>query len=222
MNILAFDTSFSACSVALQQDDRVTFLHQMAPMQHTRLILPMIQELLSAAALSPSELDAIAYGCGPGSFTGIRIANSVAQGIGFGAQIPLFPVSSLAAMAQTCLTDLTNQISRLLVAVQAQREQIYWAVYEPDTEECVTLLGQECLCSPEEIRIPSPQIPINIGVGNGWEMYLARLTAQLGFTPQAIHSQALPTAQAILKLASSKIKQGKGIDAANAMPIYLG
>src|SRR5690349_9145853 len=125
--ILAFDTSTSACTVALQNGDFVSVRHQLAPKQQAQLILPMINELLSSTSLTANELDAIAYGCGPGSFTGIRIASSVAQGIGFAINKPIIPVSSLAALAQTAF--LEQQWTRLLVAVDARMGKIYWANY---------------------------------------------------------------------------------------------
>ena len=101
MKILAFDTSTSACSIALLNHEQITSFHEIAPMQHTKIILPQIKQLLLNAKLELNQLDAIAYGCGPGSFTGIRIANSIAQALAFAQDKPLIQISSLAVLAQS-------------------------------------------------------------------------------------------------------------------------
>src|SRR5579871_1229278 len=103
--ILAFDTSSQVCSVALLNGETITSSYQIAPMQQAKLILPMIQKIIKAANITLDELDAIAYGCGPGSFTGMRVANSVAQGLGFAKHLPLIRISSLAILAQSALEE---------------------------------------------------------------------------------------------------------------------
>ncbi|MGZ8239577.1 MAG: tRNA (adenosine(37)-N6)-threonylcarbamoyltransferase complex dimerization subunit type 1 TsaB, partial [Methylobacter sp.] len=100
MKLLAVETSTEACSVALYIDGNVSERFELTPKEHTRLILPMIDSLMSDAGLKPQQLDALAFGCGPGSFTGVRIATGVIQGIAFGADLPVVPVSTLAAIAQ--------------------------------------------------------------------------------------------------------------------------
>jgi len=100
MKLLAVETSTEACSAALYIDGIVNERFELTPKEHTRLILPMIDSLMSDAGLKPQQLDALAFGCGPGSFTGVRIATGVIQGIAFGADLPVVPVSTLAAIAQ--------------------------------------------------------------------------------------------------------------------------
>lgn len=217
MKLLAFDTSSAACSVAIQNNDQIKFLHQHAPMQQAKLILPMIKELLESCSLTLEQLDAIAYGCGPGSFTGIRIANSVAQAIGFAAQKPLIPVSSLAVLAQTAL--LEHQCSDLLVAVDARMEQVYWAVYEAGQDGHVALINQEILCHPKEVKVPDKKH--GCGVGDGWGIYAADLASSLGFKPDSIFASELPTAQALLQLAKIKFDKSQWIAAEQAIPVYL-
>ena len=124
MKILAIETSSHACSVALLNEDKVKISHIISPMQQAKLILPMIDELLKSSALTLNDLDAIAYGCGPGGFTGVRIAASVAQGLGFAVKLPIIPISSLAVMAEAAF--LERQWRKLLVAVDARADQIYW------------------------------------------------------------------------------------------------
>ena len=105
MKILAIDTSSNACGVALLCNNEVKALHELAPMQQTQKILPMIDALLGEAKVSLNQLDALAFGCGPGSFTGVRIAVSVMQGLGYAMNLPLIPVSSLAALAQAAYVE---------------------------------------------------------------------------------------------------------------------
>ncbi len=109
MNILTFDTATEACSVALQCGDAVYYRHEIAPQQHAKILLPMIQALITEANIKLSDLDAIGFGCGPGSFMGVRLATGMAQGLGFGLQIPLIPISTLQTIAQSALTARLSQ-----------------------------------------------------------------------------------------------------------------
>ncbi len=221
MKILAFDTSTSACSVALQNGDLVSIRHQIAPMQQAHLILPMIYELLSSCSLAPNELDAIAYGCGPGSFTGIRIASSVAQGIGFAIQKPIIPVSSLATLAQTAF--LEQQWTKLLVAMDARMGKMYWASYVINPSGLAELIGDELTVNPAEglaMTAPNHDEPL-YGIGNGWEIHKETLVKRLGFRPKAILATQLPQAKALLQLAQVKFEQGEWVAASQAIPVYL-
>lgn len=209
MKILAFDTSTSACSVALLNENTVKLSHQMAPMQQAKLILPMIHDLLEKESLTLNDLDTIAYGCGPGSFTGIRIAASVAQGIGFGIKKPIIPVSSLAALAQTAF--LQWQWPRCLVAIDARSELIYWALYETNASGCMELKGKEQLSKPEDIK--TPDNTIWYGAGDGW----GKLTGKA----KAVNTAALPDAQALLQLAKVKFERGDWVTPFEAIPVYL-
>jgi len=216
MKMLGFDTSTSACTVALLNGDVVSVRHQHAPMQQAHLILPMIQELLDSSSLTVNELDAIAYGCGPGSFTGIRISNSVAQGIGFAIQKPIIPISSLATLAQTAF--LEQQWSRLLVAMDARMGKIYWATYTINASGLAELIGNERLSQPEEIT--SSYHTDLYGIGDGWEAYKDILIGS-NLTLKGIDARQLPSAKALLQLATLKYEKGEWITAAQALPVYL-
>lgn len=217
MKILAFDTSSIACSVALLNGKEITATHQVAPMQQAQLILPTIQALLSAASLTLDQLDAIAFGCGPGSFTGIRIASSVAQGLGFATQLPIIRISSLAALAQATYEE--QQWDRLLIAVDAHMDHVYWAMYTVNTvDKLVKLEGAEQTSLPEEVVLP-PQ-GVWYGAGDGWQKYPDRLTQRLGYKPQIAPAQR-PTAQALIKLAAASFARGEWVTVADAVPDYL-
>lgn len=222
VKLLAFDTSSSACSVALMDtakdsNNQVTFLHKIMPMQQGRLILPMIQALLGASKLSLSDLDAIAYGCGPGSFTGIRIASSVAQGIGFSVKkCQVIPISSLAAIAQTAYVE--QQWEYLLTALDARMGQVYWASYIVNQQGTVELRDKESIYLPKEV--PPPDLTKKwYGVGDGWATYGDILNNHLGL--KAMNTAQVPTATAILQLAKVKYEQREWVRPSHAVPVYL-
>ncbi|MCE3239461.1 MAG: tsaB, partial [Gammaproteobacteria bacterium] len=149
MKILGFDTSSAACSVALLIDDKISVLHEIIPMQQAQSLLPMIEELLLSNKMRLDQLDAIAFGCGPGSFTGVRIAASVAQGLAYALQLPVIPISSLAALAQAVYQNL--QWQKLLVAVDARMQEVYWGAYHINQEGIAVLIHQEAISTPEKI-----------------------------------------------------------------------
>lgn len=220
VNILAFETSSFACSVALQNGDQIALRHQIAPMQQTQLILSMIQEVLHAQSLTLSDLDAVAYGCGPGSFTGIRIANTVAQGLGFAANLPLIQVSSLAALAQSAFIEYKWQ--NLLVAVDARMEQIYWASYQINQDGQAELIGKESVFAPNTVKIEKNLMDTEwFAVGDGWERYNAALLTGLNIEPVGTNASQLPNAQAVLELSKAKFDKKDWVEASLAAPAYL-
>lgn len=218
MKILAFDTSATACSIAIQNGAEIRFLDSIAPMQQAKLILPEIQTLLADVSLNLHDLDAIAYGCGPGSFTGIRIANSVAQGIAFAIQKPVIRISSLAMLAQA--TYMEKSYSNILVSLDARMNQIYWASYVANSNGYVELSGEEKLCAPEAVL--QPATASWYGVGDGWDKYSAQLATRLGFEPTYICTTELRLARALLTLAKVKFEQRQWVAVEDAAPCYLG
>jgi tRNA threonylcarbamoyladenosine biosynthesis protein TsaB len=216
MNILALDTTSTACSVALQLNGKISSLHRVAPMQQTNLLLPMIDELLTSSGVQLNELDAIAFGAGPGSFTGMRIASSVTQGLAFAANLPVIRISSLAAIALAA--HQTMQKQSYLVALDARMGQIYWAHYVAIQPNSVELNGQEALCKPTEVTLKDATTNDCYGVGDGWGIYEEALTQALGFKPGLIDTTQLPTAEAVLKLA---LNEKSRLSAIEALPSYL-
>lgn len=192
-------------------------------MQQAKLVLATIESLLSQANLSLPELNAIAYGAGPGSFTGMRIASSVAQGLGFVTNAPIISVSSLAAMAQAAYME--HHQTHFLVALDARMEQIYWAQYKVNDNEQVELIGQEQVYNPEKVILDlsakSEDQTVWCGIGDGWGKYREPLVKRLGFQPANINPSQIPTAHAVLVLAKSKFDRQEWVKAEEAVPSYL-
>ncbi|MDH5191860.1 MAG: tRNA (adenosine(37)-N6)-threonylcarbamoyltransferase complex dimerization subunit type 1 TsaB, partial [Gammaproteobacteria bacterium] len=176
MKLLAIDTATEACSAALLIEGNVQSEYQIAPQQHADLILPMVEKLLAEAAIKLNQLDAIAFGRGPGSFTGVRIATSVTQGLAYGADIPVVPVSTLATMAQRIYRE--QQKSKVLAVIDARISEVYWAVYQLDKNNLMQLQGEESVIAPE--NVPLPEGDDWYGVGTGWGSYRAQLENRLG------------------------------------------
>ncbi len=213
MKLLAIDTSSSACSLALWSDGKMHVLHRDAPMQQAQLVLQYLDELLHDSKCNLKQLDAIAFGCGPGSFTGIRIATSVAQGLGFSLQIPLIPISSLAGLAQAAYDDLHWQ--NMIVAVDARIQEIYYGYYQANSKNLVELVHQEVVAAPAQMQIH--QDNEWCGVGNAWEIY----ADQLPIRPALIDKTRLPMASGILKLAIPRYEKQDWVNSDQALPVYL-
>ncbi|KZN12788.1 tRNA (adenosine(37)-N6)-threonylcarbamoyltransferase complex dimerization subunit type 1 TsaB [Marinomonas sp. TW1] len=216
--ILALDTSTPACSVALNIDGVVLEDFRMAPRLHNDLILPMVDQLLQQAQLTLSDLDAIAFGRGPGSFTGLRISAGVVQGLAFGADLPVVPVSTLAALALEGFQK-TSQ-SHWLAALDARMGEVYMAGYRVDKNAQGYHL--ECLV-PEAVSKPD-QLPkftqaFN-GVGSGW-CYKDTLASLLPEMPSHVLDDLAPRAACIAELAAIKLAKGEVVSAYDAIPTYL-
>ncbi|MEE9342046.1 MAG: tRNA (adenosine(37)-N6)-threonylcarbamoyltransferase complex dimerization subunit type 1 TsaB [Gammaproteobacteria bacterium] len=214
MNILALETATEACSVALWHEGEITQLLKVAPREHVKLLLPMIDQLLANASVSVKQLDAIAFGRGPGSFTGLRIAAGITQGIAFGAEIPVIPVSTLAALAQGVIREHGQQ--HVLVALDARMQEVYWAAYEKH-KDSVSLLGDEVVCSPDKVSVPDGEQWV--GAGSGWSEYKEQLDRQ--YRPSQEYPDACPQACDIAHLAAIKFMAGEAVIADLAQPIYL-
>lgn len=213
MKLLALDTSSIACSVALLIQDEIKSIHEIAPMQQAQTILPLIDSILKESNLSLNQLDALAFGCGPGSFTGVRIAASVIQGLGYATHLPLIPVSSLAALAQAAYEDLGWK--RLLVGVDARIQEVYWGAYQVNPQHIVELIGKERVCAPEEVVLPPKGDWY--GVGNAWEVY----KDQIHYPVCGLDTTRLPMAKGIVTIAKLKYEQGDWVQADKALPVYL-
>lgn len=216
MKLLALDTATEACSAALYIDGEITQNYQLAPREHTRLILGMIEALLADAGISIQQLDALAFGRGPGSFTGVRISTGIVQGMAYGADLPVVPVSTLASIAQSVHDD--HQSEHVLTAIDARMEAVYWAEYRFD-QGLMTLTGDELVISPEQVPLPAQQAWI--GAGSGWAAYEPQLITRIQQPLHGIFADYFPQSASIAKLAVHDFSQGRVVEAAKAVPVYL-
>jgi tRNA threonylcarbamoyladenosine biosynthesis protein TsaB len=212
VNILAFDTSTEYLSLALLKGGETFHYDCNAGQTHSQIILPQIQTLLDSANLQLSDLQGIAFGAGPGSFTGVRIAAGVAQGLGFGANLPVVNVCTLLALAEASGAD------KVIACLDARMGEVYHATYKKmdDTWQCVIEPG---LYKPD--AVPAIQGSDWVGAGSGWQTYTAQLSAAYAGQLQATQPQLLPAATAILKLALPIFAKGEAKPASEAMPIYI-
>ena len=215
--LLAIETSTSACSAALYVDGDVEERYSLAPRQHAALILPMIESLLVEADIAVTQLDGIAFGRGPGSFTGVRIAASVVQGIAFGADLPVIPVSTLAALALGGLRE--TDTTQALAALDARRDEVYWGCYRRTDGELVELVGDETVCLPE--TVPLADSGECIGVGSGWDAYGEVLMQRLGDRITRVLSDLEPRAADVVHLGADAFRQGLTVRPEAAVPVYL-
>ena len=215
--LLAIETSTPACSAALMVAGEVLERYALAPRQHAALMLPMIESLLLEAGVAVSQLDAIAFGRGPGSFTGVRIAASVVQGIAFAADLPVVPVSTLAALALGGMRATSGQ--RVMAALDARMSEVYWGCYSASGVHAVSLHGCESVCAPTDI--PCPQGNDWIGVGSGWEAYGESLMQTTGGQLLRLLPDLEPHATDVVRLASVDYRQGKSVSPEAAVPVYL-
>lgn len=217
MKLLAIDTSTEACSAAVGITDQVITRYELAPRKHAELILPMIDSLLCEAGLTFSQLDALAFGCGPGSFTGLRIAAGVIQGIAFGADLPVVPVSSLATLAQVANRELGAE--KIVVGFDARMQEVYWAMYRVDTHGLVRLNGKEVVCKPDDV--PLPDNSGWTGVGSAWQVYDRTLQDRFGEKLSGWHKDYYPEARDMVRLGMDGFQKGKMVSAEAAIPVYL-
>jgi tRNA threonylcarbamoyladenosine biosynthesis protein TsaB len=217
MNVLAIETATEACSAALFLDGRTTSRFVVGEQRHTHLILPMCDELIREAGIALSALDAVAFGRGPGSFTGVRISAGVAQGIAFAHDLPVVPVSTLAVLAQEAMTELEQ--SNILVALDARMNEVYWGIYQRDERGLAQCMVEECVIAPHRINLPTRGGWY--GVGSGWRVYAHELTQRVGNSLSAADGNALPKAKFMIPLALNACAGHQVVSAEQALPVYL-
>lgn len=217
LKILAVDTATEACSAALLVGDKLFSRWEEAPRDHTRKILPMVQAVLEDAGISLSDLDAIAFGRGPGSFTGVRIGISVAQGLAFGAGVPLIGISTLAAMAQGAYR--LDGAQQVLTAIDARMNEVYFGRYEL-IDGRMQPVGDEVVSEPAALVDVRGKLagPVTC-VGTGFETYGETLS---GLADELAVSQVrFPAAEDMLPLARAAWLAGEAVPVEQATPVYL-
>jgi len=216
-HILALDTSSDACSVALWKEGEVLEDFKLLPRQHAQALLPQIKQLLAEAGLTLGQLDAIAFGRGPGSFTGLRIAAATAQGLALARDLPVLPISTLQALAWTAQNQYFSR--KILTLLDARMDEVYWCAWQGDEGGPHALIN-EALSKPEDV-LPGTQDDQDwLLVGSG-ACYLDRLSP---LVRSQIHQEIpdlYPSAGAMAHLAEAAWQRGEAVDAALAQPIYL-
>ncbi|MCY1502034.1 tRNA threonylcarbamoyladenosine biosynthesis protein TsaB [compost metagenome] len=207
--LLAFDTSTEHLSVAVRHGDRVLAHSGVGGAQASSTLLPLIRQLLADAGLALAELDAIVFGRGPGSFTGLRTACSVAQGLAFGAKVPLLPVDTLLAVADEARHAFGAQ--RVVAVLDARMDQLYAAHYDFATAGPFGGDPEPLLLAPEALDVPAGWAL----AGNAFTAYGPRLASATA------RHEVLPTAAAMLRLAPALLAAGRTVPAAQAWPLYV-
>jgi tRNA threonylcarbamoyladenosine biosynthesis protein TsaB len=216
MNLLAFETATESCSVALLCGDALIERSELAPRRHAELALPMADALLAEAGLARAQLDGIAVGRGPGSFTGVRLAISLAQGLAFALDLPVITVSSLAALAMEAAPD---DDAAILAVIDARMGEIYAAAYRRGADGLVEALDDERVCSAETLDLPQGYA-WNV-VGTGWATYADALRKRLPAAPLHADGARYPQARHVARLAAPQLAAGAGLAADQALPVYL-
>lgn len=217
MKILAFDTSTEACSVGISVDGALLEHFSIPEQKQTQILLPIIEELLEQAGMKLSDLDVIAYGQGPGAFTGVRLAVSAAQGLGFSANVPVTGVSTLAVVAQHAYTK--HQAQNVLIAMDARMSEVYFAAYtfnhegqiEPQSEEQVVSLAD----------VPMPLEGEWVAVGTGWDEYPDDKPADYSSRVTKTIGTLYPDPASLITLATAAVLNKHTLPAAQAVPVYL-
>ncbi len=217
MKLLAIETATEACSAALLLDGEVSLRYQVQPRKHSELILPMLDDLLQESGLKPAQLDAIAFGCGPGSFTGVRIAAGVAQGVALGADLPVVRISTLAALAQGYFRQSGQR--RVLPAFDARMQEIYWGCYELQESGLMQALFPDEITPAAEITMP--QGDGWYGVGTGWESYGETISNVLATAVESVTLGLFCSAHDVALLGAAGFEQGRAVAAEQALPQYL-
>ena len=218
MRLLALDTATESCSAALLLGGRLLTREVELARGHAERILPMIEELLGEAGLTLGELEAIAFGRGPGSFTGVRLAASVTQGLAFGAGLGVVPVSDLRAVAQRAF-DEDASVTRAIVCNDARMQEVYWACFERDAEGLAAARTPEWVAAPAKVQLPSGWQGA-AGVGRGFAAYPA-LKDLAGVTVGAGADRLLPRAAEVARLAAPELAAGRVLGPQAAVPVYL-
>lgn len=217
MKLLAIDTTEAACSAALFIDGEVSSRYELAPRQHSALILPMLQSLLDEADLAVSQLDGLAFARGPGSFTGVRIAAGVIQGVAVGTELPVVPVSSLLALAQRARRE--HDARHVLAAFDARMNEVYWLAAAEKAQGLMSPSLEEQVLAPEQVAVP---VGDNwLGVGSGWGSYHEALAAKVGGSLAGTVPALTVHAHDVALLGAAGLGAGQAVEADQAVPVYL-
>lgn len=214
MMTLAIDTATEACSVALQTQEHSYTRFEVCPQQHSQKLLPMVDEVLKEADIRLQDVELLAYGRGPGSFTGVRIATGMIQGLALGSGLPVAGISTLQTMAQQAMQ--TTNASVVAAAIDARMGEVYFGVFQRQ-DDIAILVGEERVCSPADAAAALDERADYTKVGTGWAAY-PELSTLLNNEDVAIH---YPNASAMIALAEVALRDGVTTDAMGITPVYL-
>jgi tRNA threonylcarbamoyladenosine biosynthesis protein TsaB len=203
MRFAAIETSTEWCSVAVWRDGEIAALERRAGHRHSEFALPMLESLLQG-----SKMDAVAFGAGPGAFTGLRIACALAQGLAFARGLPVIGISTLEALAQE------SGAARVVACIDARMREVYYAALEKRAARWHEVIAAQCIAPQSAPRPPGDGW---VGCGNGFDVYKESLDAKVSVSKPQVH----PTAVAVAQLAAPRLAAGEGLDAALAAPIYV-
>lgn len=215
MRLIAFDTATEWCTAALWQDGALTWREERAGQRHSDLLVPMVMDLLAEAGLQLNRLDGLAYGMGPGSFTGLRIACGVAQGLALGGSLPVLGVSTLEALAEEAWAG--RGADRVLACLDARMQEVYAGLYRRLGEGWVCQAGP-VVCPPG--RVPLPPAPGYLGIGPGFTAYPDMATGA-GVPLAGVAEELIPHARSIARLAAPRFARGEGLPPEAAEPLYI-
>jgi tRNA threonylcarbamoyladenosine biosynthesis protein TsaB len=216
MNLLAIETATECCSVALLAGQALIERSELAPRRHAELVLPMAEALLAEAGIVRRQLDGIAVGRGPGAFTGVRLAVSLAQGLAYALDLPVVPVSTLAALAMQAPRD----DAAILALIDARMGEVYAAAFRRGGDGLVEALDEERVCPPSALSLPQAAA-WNV-IGSGWNAYHEALRLRLASVPfRAVDDEVWPQARDVARLAAPRLARGEGVSPEHALPVYL-
>src|SRR5690242_14201234 len=215
MNLLAIETSTEYCSVALLHGDTLTERSELAPRRHAELVLPMAESLLAEAGLKRTQLDGIAVGRGPGAFTGVRLAISVAQGLAFALDLPVVTISSLAALAM----QAPRNGAATLAVIDARMGEMYAGAFAFNPDGLAQPLDEERAARAEGLLLPHAE-NWNV-IGSGWDAYRDALLARLPSPPAWSEGERYPQARDVARLALPQFEAGNVLPPERALPVYL-
>ena len=216
MNLLALETSTDQCSVALWCDGVLLTRSLHAPRRQAEILLPMFDEVLAESGITRGQLDGIAFGRGPGAFTGVRLAVSVAQGLALALDRPVLPVSTLAALALAAPAAAPC----VLAVLDARMGEVYAGAFRRAAAAVLEPLGAETVGAAAALEVPVA--PAWFGVGSGWAVHAEALGRRLGAAVLAgVDATAVPEAAQVARLAAPALAAGGGVRADQALPVYL-
>lgn len=216
--ILAIDAATEACSVAVWNDGEVHSIYAECPREHAKRLLPMVQQVLEESGLRLQDLDALAFGHGPGSFTGVRIAIGITQGLALGSDLPVIGLSTLETMAQGAYR--ISKATRVLTAIDARMSEVYWGSYERSAQGTWLAADGECVLSPQRVSGSLSTLQGEwVTVGSGWQTY-----PEMGNDSAATLREGgilFPHAQDMLPLALMRWQKGEALPVERIEPVYL-